>query len=137
MASEWWFVGSIDQPTGKVAYFADAESAGGDERFPRLWVSRMLETAGSRGETKVTSIFTFDCAEKRMSEMQQMLVGATGDEIDAPVTLPSWSFVPPDSMGADLLRFRCGNWRPVNGKLSGSPNREVAQLLAFGPPRSH
>lgn len=41
-ASEWWYVGVNGQAGQRIAYFADAEPAGGNERYPRLWVTRIL-----------------------------------------------------------------------------------------------
>ena len=129
-AGDWWFMGQVGKVDHRVVYFADADvnAVGG---YQHLWVQRVLEQKGKLGERVVTSLFIFDCAQRRTSEVQQLFAGDEGEEITSPPFVPDWMFVPPSSMGGDLMRFACKAERPSGGKVGSQSTRAAAQERVF------
>lgn len=129
-AEDWWFLGFVGKPAERIVYFADADVNAVDG-YQHLWVERVLERSGARGETTVKSLFIFDCNQRRFSEMQQLLFDSAGEQIARPRVLPEWTFVPPSSMGATLMRFACQTERPSGGRIGDHNTRTVAAERVF------
>lgn len=125
-AEDWWFVGYVGKPEERVVYFADA-GVNVVDGYKHLWTERVLERNAGRGEALVRSLFIFDCDKRRFAEMQQLLFDREGVQIPSPRFLPEWSFIPPSSMGANLMRFACQDER-VSGAQIRLQDRHSAAL---------
>lgn len=128
---EWWHIGTAGENPNRVAYFADAQSASPQGSVRRVWVERVLETAGDQNELSLKSLYMFDCAEMKMSEMQRYLFNDQNKSISSPRLAPSWDYVPPDTMAARLQSFICNGTRDNFAALDGETPISYSQNRVF------
>lgn len=129
-AEEWWMVGVVGEPAKRIVFFADAEVLTVDG-YRHLWTEQVREQKGEQGESVVSELLFLDCDRRRFATVERFMFDSAGKGLPRTNVIPEWTYVPPSTMVASLMKFGCNAERPSSGNIGTQDRKAVASARVF------